>query len=80
MKTVMNYVPSDYIGDVILFSTGPDNVFFPGDQTRGWGSHIRGNVTVIDVPGNHNNLFKDEYCRVLAGKIEETLSTSNGLQ
>ena len=80
MKTVMNYVPSDYSGDVILFSTGPDNVFFPGDQTRGWGSHITGNVTVIGVPGNHNNLFKDENCRVLAEKIEEILSKSKGIR
>jgi thioesterase domain-containing protein/acyl carrier protein len=80
MKNVMNYVPSDYTGNVILFSTGPDNVFFPGDQTRGWGSYIKGNVTVIGVPGNHNNLFKDENCRVLAEKIEETLSKSDGLQ
>lgn len=80
MKTVINYVPPDYIGDVILFSVGLDNVFFPGDQTRGWGSHIKGNMTVIDVPGNHNNLFKDENCRVLAEKIEETLSRPNGLQ
>jgi thioesterase domain-containing protein/acyl carrier protein len=80
MKNILNYVPPDYPGDAVLFSTGPDNVVFPGDPTRGWGSHVKGNMTVIDVPGNHNNLFEDEYCRVLAEKIEETLSKSNGLQ
>ena len=67
------YLPHTFKGDLVLFSTGPDSILFPGDMTRGWGSRITGKCTVIAVPGNHSNLFDEPYLGVLVEKIRETL-------
>ena len=77
MKVQLNasrmYLPHTFDGDLVLFSTGPDPILFPGDITRGWGSRITGKCTVIAVPGNHSNLFDEPYLGVLVEKIRETL-------
>jgi acyl-CoA synthetase (AMP-forming)/AMP-acid ligase II/thioesterase domain-containing protein/acyl carrier protein len=77
MKVQLNashmYLPHMFNGDLVLFSTGPDPILFPGDITRGWGSRITGKCDVIAVPGNHSNLFDEPYLSVLNEKIRETL-------
>jgi thioesterase domain-containing protein/acyl carrier protein len=77
MKVQLNasrmYLPHTFDGDLVLFSTGPDPILFPGDITRGWGSRITGKCEVIAVPGNHSNLFDEPYLGVLSEKIRETL-------
>jgi hypothetical protein len=77
MKVQLNashmYLPHKFKGDLVLFSTGPDPILFPGDITRGWGSKITGNCKVIAVPGNHSNLFDEPYLSVLIEKIREIL-------
>ena len=80
MKNVLNYIPSNYSGNVTFFSTGPDTVFHPGDPTRGWGNYVKGNLTVINVPGDHNTLFSIQNCKILAEKIEECLLMTDGYQ
>ncbi len=45
------YLPHTFTGDIVLYSTGPDPILFPGDMTRGWGSLITGKCEVIAVPG-----------------------------
>jgi thioesterase domain-containing protein len=77
MKVQLNashmYLPHTFKGDLVLFSTGPDPILFPGDITRGWGSRITGKCVVIAVPGNHSTLFDDPYLSVLIEKIREVL-------
>ena len=77
MKVQLNashmYLPHTFDGDLVLFSTGPDPILFPGDMTRGWGSRITGKCEVITVPGDHSNLFDEPYLSVLTEKIRETL-------
>jgi thioesterase domain-containing protein/acyl carrier protein len=68
-----NYLPQRYPGDITLFSTGPDQIFFPGDPTRGWSSYARGRTEVIDIPGDHETLFNEPFCREVAEKIEHSL-------
>jgi acyl-CoA synthetase (AMP-forming)/AMP-acid ligase II/thioesterase domain-containing protein/acyl carrier protein len=80
MKNVLNYIPLNYPGNMTFFSTGMDNVFYPGDPTRGWGAYVKGSLTVINVPGDHNNLFSSQYCKILAEKIEERLLMTDGYQ
>jgi hypothetical protein len=80
LKNIWNYTPLDYSGNMILFSTGQDQVFFPGDPTRGWGAHVKGSLTVINVPGNHDNLFSIQNGKILAEKIEERLLMTDGYQ
>jgi len=80
MKNIWNYTPMDYSGNLILFSTGEDQVLFPGDPTRGWGAYVKGKLTVINVPGDHGSLFSSQNCKILAEKIEERLLMTDGYQ
>jgi thioesterase domain-containing protein/acyl carrier protein len=77
MKVQLNasrmYIPPVFRGDLVLFSTGPDPILFPGDMTRGWGSIISGRCEVIAVPGDHSNLFNEPHLIVLAEKISRAL-------
>jgi thioesterase domain-containing protein/acyl carrier protein len=77
MKVQLNashmYLPHMFNGGLVLFSTGPDPILFPGDMTRGWGSKISGKCDVIVVPGNHSNLFDEPYLSALIEKIREAL-------
>jgi thioesterase domain-containing protein/acyl carrier protein len=63
------YLPHTFTGDIVLFSTGPDPILYPGDMTRGWGSIIKGKCEVIAVPGDHSNLFDEPHLSVLKEKI-----------
>ena len=69
----VNYQPKKFSGDITFFSTGPDSAFFPGDPTRGWSSCTTGKTIVVDIPGDHENLFKEPLCQVVAKKIEESM-------
>jgi thioesterase domain-containing protein len=73
MRALQKYQPRTFSGDLTLFSTGPDAEFYPGDLTRGWNSCITGKTRVVDVPGNHENLFFEPNGKVVAQKIEESL-------
>jgi thioesterase domain-containing protein len=67
------YLPPTFRGDLVLFSTGPDPVLFPGDPTRGWGSVITGRCTVIALSGNHSNLFDEPQLSILKERIRGNL-------
>jgi thioesterase domain-containing protein len=67
------YLPHSFTGDLVLFSTSPDPILFPGDITRGWGSIITGTCKVIAVAGDHSNLFDEPQLTVLREKIRDTL-------
>lgn len=73
LKASHAYLPRKYNGDIFLFSTGPDPILFPRDETRGWGSCTTGKVTVIPVPGNHSTVFDEPNLGVLAKRFDESL-------
>jgi thioesterase domain-containing protein/acyl carrier protein len=76
-RALQHYRPGTFTGNLTLFSTGPDAEFYPGDLTRGWSSCTTGKTMVIDIPGNHENLFENPYVPVLAQKIEESLGRTD---
>jgi oxalate---CoA ligase len=73
MRALQYYHPGSYSGDLTFFSTGPDTEFYPGNLTRGWNSCVTGKITVIDIPGKHDSLFREPFVRVVAQKIEASL-------
>ncbi|OPX64926.1 MULTISPECIES: AMP-binding protein [unclassified Methanoregula] len=77
LKASQTYLPRKYSGDVFLFSTGPDPVLFPRDETRGWGSCTLRNVTVVAVPGNHSTLFDEPNLGILGMRFNESLSKAD---
>ena len=78
LKASQTYLPRKYPGDLFLFSTGPDPILFPRDETRGWGSCTRGTVTVVMVPGNHSTLFDDPHLGILGTRFNESLKLVDG--
>lgn len=73
IRALQYYHPTTYSGNLTFFSTGPDTEFYPGNLTRGWNSCVTGKITVIDIPGKHDSLFKEPFVGVVAKKIEESL-------
>ena len=67
------YQPRTFLGNLTLFSTGPDWTNYPGDRTRGWNTVITGKTIIIDLPGVHSALFLEPFAHVVAKKIEESL-------
>ena len=75
-KALRNYQPRTFDGNLILFSTGQDMTLYPGDPARGWNAFITGKTTVLDIPGDHGNLYLDPHAQSVARKIEESLKTA----
>ena len=69
-----DYVPQVYPGKAILFraSEQPEEVFWV-DPQLGWGSLVAGELEIQEVSGNHDNLFREPYVRVLAEKFRACL-------
>jgi acyl-CoA synthetase (AMP-forming)/AMP-acid ligase II/thioesterase domain-containing protein/acyl carrier protein len=78
-KALRNYQPPVFSGDLIFFSTGPDSKSYPGDQTRGWSKFISGKTIIVDIPGDHDNLYLDPFAQEVAQKIEASLNQVDGL-
>jgi thioesterase domain-containing protein/acyl carrier protein len=68
------YKPRTFLGNLTLFSTGPDWGSYPGDRTRGWSAFTTGNTILIDIPGMHSALFQEPFADLVAQKIEESLT------
>ena len=77
MRALQKYRPRTFSGNLTFFSTGPDTEFYPGNLTRGWNSCVTGKISVIDIPGKHDSLFKEPFVRVAAQKIEESLKRTD---
>jgi acyl-CoA synthetase (AMP-forming)/AMP-acid ligase II/thioesterase domain-containing protein/acyl carrier protein len=76
-RALQNYQPRSFSGNLTLFSTRPDLKSYPGDPTRGWGVFIEGKTKIIEIPGDHDNLYLDPYAHVVAQKIEESLKQAD---
>jgi thioesterase domain-containing protein/acyl carrier protein len=72
-KALRDYQPRTFSGDLMLFSTGQDRAYYPGDVARGWNKFITGKTIVFDIPGDHGNLYLDPHAQSVAQKIEESL-------
>ena len=72
-KALRQYQPRIFLGNLTLFSTGPDWSNYPGDRTRGWSAFATGKTIMVDLPGVHSALFLEPFAQVVAQKIEESL-------
>jgi acyl-CoA synthetase (AMP-forming)/AMP-acid ligase II/thioesterase domain-containing protein/acyl carrier protein len=72
-KALRNYQPQTFSGDLTLFSTHQDYSSYPDDMSRGWNAFVTGKTEIMDIPGDHGNLYLDPYAQGVAQKIEESL-------
>jgi hypothetical protein len=68
------HVPSSYVGDVTLFRAQFINPTFDHVGSRlGWSEAELPNLSVIEVPGDHDSLVREPNVRVLSAGIDEVL-------
>jgi amino acid adenylation domain-containing protein len=70
MLALRRYQPEPYEGDAVLFRARNQLVEYP-DPTFGWRPLIRGELRIVDVAGDHDNLFSD----ISIKDVAEELST-----
>ena len=58
MLALRQYQPEPYEGDAVLFRARNQIVEYP-DPTFGWGPLIRGELRIVDLAGDHDNLLSD---------------------
>jgi len=69
-RAASRYRIAPYAGDIVVFRAEDQTGRFPDAPTLGWAGLVR-NVTVIDVPGNHDDLVEaDELAQALARLVE----------
>jgi thioesterase domain-containing protein/acyl carrier protein len=76
MAGIARYRPETYDGDVIMFRSDhtPRGALF--DEKFGWGGLLKGRVDVYDIPGWHEEVFRDPGAKMIAGHIRNALERS----
>lgn len=69
------YAPRTYDGNVLLLRAGLRPQSRNGDTTFGWGD-VAPNLSVIDVPGNHRDMFRAPNAAVMASAFDEAFDRS----
>jgi thioesterase domain-containing protein len=71
------YRPLPYAGPVILLRAEAGLRLRGADPTLGW-SAIAADLTILDVPGNHDNMIERPYVRIVAGVLGRCLERAGG--
>lgn len=72
MLALRRYRPEAYDGDAVLFRARNQLVEYP-DPTFGWRPLIRGELRIVDVAGDHDNLLNDLSISVVAEELSKLL-------
>jgi len=70
-----NYVPSRYEGNVLLIRAKDRPSGTLCDPAFGW-QHIIPNLSVVEVPGNHTDIFIEPNVQSMASAFSAALHTS----
>jgi acyl-CoA synthetase (AMP-forming)/AMP-acid ligase II/thioesterase domain-containing protein/acyl carrier protein len=88
-QLLVNHIPQVYSGRVVYFSVAEKIKFedraitqrarhsFDPLQPNGWNSLVAGGIEVHEVPGHHQNFFKEPHIRVLAEKLNACLEQAD---
>jgi thioesterase domain-containing protein len=68
------YQPAPYRGDAVLFRAKNEIVEYP-DPTFGWQPFIKGNLTILETEGDHDNFLSDEYIQGLGRELNRLLES-----
>jgi amino acid adenylation domain-containing protein len=73
IRAVTRYKPSLYTGDISVFKTADAAYYSNGDPQLGWQTVTTGRVSICEVPGNHDTLFRPPHLLVLATELQRQL-------
>ncbi len=69
------YTGQAYDGDIVLFKASTQPVGIEPDPYLGWGSMVKGQLKIIDVPGTHNSIMKEPHLLELVHALEAHLES-----
>nr|WP_236065157.1 non-ribosomal peptide synthetase [Reticulibacter mediterranei] len=72
-RTISQYGPQVYSGNVTLIRAHEGAQQFSTDPTLGWGKLVSGSMQIIDVPGDHYSMFASPNIQVLADHLRSCL-------
>ncbi|MEX2594095.1 MAG: amino acid adenylation domain-containing protein [Anditalea sp.] len=67
-----NYLLSLYDGDIYLFKAQIQNFYVTDKMYYGWKSYVN-KIHIVELPGDHNSMFKDPIVEELGRKLQEIL-------
>ncbi len=67
------YLPEPYPGSASIFRAAEIGPWLDVDPDLGWSEYIRGEVTVIQVPGDHASMYDEPNVAEFAKMVEESL-------
>jgi len=76
VRAFVRYEPAPYHGPVVLFrALEQEIVRYEEDRKLGWGG-LATELTVLDIPGNHDNLLLEPQVAVLCRLMRQELKTA----
>ena len=69
-----NYKITPYKGDLHLFRAKEQRFFIEDEKFLGWKPFIIGKIHILDVPGDHLNLFNPPNGKTFATILQELLN------
>jgi thioesterase domain-containing protein len=76
LEALSHHVEQPYDGHVHLFRTRGQPLFCSLEEDFCWGKLARGGVSVVPIPGSHENIFTGDNVRGLARALEACLERS----
>ena len=72
-RALFKYHLKPYQGKVVLFKAMERPYFVDDFEFLGWTQYAEGGVEVHDIPGDHQTMFFEPNCKVLAGEMDKAL-------
>jgi thioesterase domain-containing protein len=67
------YRPRPYAGHVMLFRSAVQSVGPYHDAKQGWGLLVGDGLEVCEMPGDHEDMFREPYVQLLAKELDRAL-------
>lgn len=71
-----SYVPRPYSGKITFFRSAERSIRDSDGPQAGWGKLTAGELEIVDVPGDHNNILDEPQVGVLAQRLKARLERS----
>jgi thioesterase domain-containing protein len=75
LELLRAYAPGPYSGPLTLYRARTRPLFSPSTDDLGWRAHVREDIEIINLPGNHETIINEPYVRNLAKALRTSLET-----
>ncbi|MGA9533931.1 MAG: AMP-binding protein [Anaerolineales bacterium] len=72
-KSFQDYRPAEYCGRAAIFRASKQPLGIVYDRQMGWGRFLRGEVTVVGIPGYHDSILFNPRISIMADELDRLL-------